>query len=136
MVRIKFVHTDKTSLQIPLLTGIWTILGKLEKLLNDGKPARQMEVDESSRELLKELCLLSGKPVLYVANVKEEDIATGNQWVDELQKAAKNLMRAPAEVHITPLLIAMRELSQCEGELQGKINQVSNATTALESKNA
>ncbi len=65
------------------------VLEKLEKLLNDGNPARQLEVDESSRGLLKELCLLSAKPVLYVANVKEEDIATGNKWVDELKEAAK-----------------------------------------------
>ncbi|MEN8133959.1 MAG: redox-regulated ATPase YchF [Thermodesulfobacteriota bacterium] len=65
------------------------VLEKLEKLLNDGQPARLLEVDESNRALLKELCLLSAKPVLYVANVKEEDIATGNQWVDELKEAAK-----------------------------------------------
>jgi hypothetical protein len=65
------------------------VLEKLEKLLNDGQPARLLEVDESNRGLLKELCLLSAKPVLYVANVKEEDIATGNKWVDELKEAAK-----------------------------------------------
>ena len=65
------------------------ILEKLAKLLDNGQPARLLEVDESNRALLKELCLLSAKPVLYVANVKEEDIASGNHWVDKLKKAAK-----------------------------------------------
>jgi len=65
------------------------ILDQLAKLLDEGKPARLLEVDENNRALLKELCLLSAKPVLYVANVAEEDIATGNQWVGQLEEAAR-----------------------------------------------
>jgi len=64
------------------------ILEKLQDLLDHGKPARVLETDDMGRSLLKELCLLTAKPVLYVANVAEEDIATGNRWVDELQAAA------------------------------------------------
>ncbi len=65
------------------------VLEELAKLLDEGKPARLLEETESNRSLLKELCLLSAKPVLYVANVREEDIATGNNWVEELKEAAK-----------------------------------------------
>ena len=64
------------------------ILEKLQDLLDNGKPARVLETDDLGRSLLKELCLLTAKPVLYVANVAEGDIATGNRWVDELQAAA------------------------------------------------
>jgi hypothetical protein len=64
------------------------ILEKLQDLLDNGKPARVLETDDMGRALLKELCLLTAKPVLYVANVAEEDIASGNPWVDELQTAA------------------------------------------------
>ncbi len=64
------------------------ILEKLQDLLDNDKPARVLETDDMGRSLLKELCLLTAKPVLYVANVAEEDIATGNRWVDELQAAA------------------------------------------------
>ncbi|MCK9297055.1 MAG: redox-regulated ATPase YchF [Desulfobulbaceae bacterium] len=64
------------------------ILEKLQELLDNGKPARVLETDDMGRSLLKELCLLTAKPVLYVANVAEGDIATGNRWVDELQAAA------------------------------------------------
>ena len=65
------------------------ILQELENLLNEGKPARLLETDDTGKSLLKELCLLTAKPVLYVANVSEDDISTGNKWVTELEAAAK-----------------------------------------------
>ncbi|MDH3394487.1 MAG: redox-regulated ATPase YchF [Desulfobulbaceae bacterium] len=64
------------------------ILEELEKLLNEGNPARLMELDDTGEKLLKELCLLTSKPILYVANVAEEDINSGNQWVDQLKEVA------------------------------------------------
>ncbi len=80
---------DKAS-QLQMIT-----LEKLAKLLDAGKPARLLEVDETNRGLLKELCLLSAKPVLYVANVKEADILTGNQWVEQLREVAEREDQAP-----------------------------------------
>ncbi|OKY75987.1 MAG: redox-regulated ATPase YchF [Desulfobulbaceae bacterium DB1] len=65
------------------------ILEKLQELLDSGKPARLLETDETGKSLLRELCLLTAKPVLYVANVREEDIAAGNQWVEKLKEKAK-----------------------------------------------
>lgn len=62
-------------------------LEDLQELLDQGKPARLLETDDNSATLLRELCLLTSKPTLYVANVAEEDIATGNQWVDKLKEA-------------------------------------------------
>lgn len=64
------------------------ILKDLQNLLNEGQPARQMKSSESSKILMKELCLLTAKPVLYVANVSEEEIKTDNKWVDALQETA------------------------------------------------
>ncbi len=64
------------------------ILEELEKLLNAGNPARLLELDDTGVKLMKELCLLTSKPVLYVANVAEEDINAGNQWVDQLKEVA------------------------------------------------
>lgn len=65
------------------------ILEKLQELLDSGKPARLLETDETGKSLLRELCLLTAKPVLYVANVREEDIAAGNQSVEKLKEKAK-----------------------------------------------
>ena len=64
------------------------VLEQLQQLLNDGRPARLFTPDEGGRQLLKELCLLTAKPVLYVANVSEEEVNTGNEAVTLLEQAA------------------------------------------------
>jgi ribosome-binding ATPase len=64
-------------------------LERLEALLNEGKPARKVTIDSELEEaLLQELCLLTAKPVLYVANVAEEDLPDGNEYVRRLEAAA------------------------------------------------
>lgn len=65
-------------------------LERLQDVLDDGKPARMLEPEtDPQRELLGDLCLLTTKPVLYVANVSEEDIAQGNDFVDRLKVVAE-----------------------------------------------
>lgn len=90
------------------------ILEQLQELLNKGKPARLLETDDAGRGLLKELCLLTSKPVLYVANVTEADIAGGNPWTEELKKAAAG--EGAAVVIISGAIEA--ELSSLEPEEQ------------------
>ncbi|TBV79279.1 MAG: redox-regulated ATPase YchF [Desulfobulbaceae bacterium] len=63
-------------------------LAAIEKHLDQGQPARTMDLDDRGKILLQELFLLSAKPVLYVANVAEYDIVSGNPLVDELTLAA------------------------------------------------
>jgi ribosome-binding ATPase len=64
-------------------------LEQLQAALDKGQPARTVKAEsEPQRELLRELCLLTAKPVLYVANVSEEDIAAGNDSVRRLQELA------------------------------------------------
>ncbi|MDA3970735.1 MAG: redox-regulated ATPase YchF [Desulfobulbaceae bacterium] len=63
------------------------ILEELMEILNNGNPARLYKVAEGNEKLLTELCLLTAKPTLYVANVSEDDIATGNEWVDKLKES-------------------------------------------------
>ncbi len=75
------------------------ILEQLQKVLDSARPARSYTVEagmeESAARLLREICLLTAKPVLYVANVKEEDILTGNQWVDQLRQKVEAEDQAP-----------------------------------------
>ncbi|HEB50147.1 MAG TPA: redox-regulated ATPase YchF [Desulfobulbus sp.] len=61
----------------------------VRELLDSGRPARLAE-PETGQEgaLLRELCLLTTKPVLYVANVSEDDLAGGNRHVQALRQAA------------------------------------------------
>jgi len=55
-------------------------------LLAAGKPARSQTYD---MPIPKDFGLLTHKPVIYVANVAEEDLASGNQLVDQVRKYAE-----------------------------------------------
>lgn len=60
-----------------------------KKGLLDGKNARAIEVDKEELEVVRDLHLLTIKPVLYVANVDEGSIITGNKFVDQLKENVK-----------------------------------------------
>jgi len=63
-------------------------LKRLYTLLESGKSARQMEVETENETLfLSNLNLLTTKPILYAANVSEEDVASGEE--NELVKRVK-----------------------------------------------
>ncbi|MBW6521729.1 MAG: redox-regulated ATPase YchF [Desulfoarculaceae bacterium] len=65
-------------------------LEKLQAALDSGLPARTVAADDDlERDLLRDLCLLTTKPVLYVANVAEEDALQGNALVRGLEEAAR-----------------------------------------------
>lgn len=62
---------------------------KLRDFLDSGKTARNLELDgEQEEELMKEMSLLTDKPVLYVANVQEDDLTDGNKYVHKLEELA------------------------------------------------
>lgn len=66
-------------------------LEKVRDILDSGQPARVIEYDDDAQKnLLRELCLLTDKPVLYVANVHENDLIEGNRYVDMLKKEAED----------------------------------------------
>ncbi|MBF1999919.1 MAG: redox-regulated ATPase YchF [Synechococcales cyanobacterium C42_A2020_086] len=64
------------------------VLEKLAAALNEGKQARQVELNEDEAALIKPLGLLTRKPVIYAANVSEEDLASGNAWVEAVRGVA------------------------------------------------
>ncbi len=64
-------------------------LEKLRDVLDGGASARSLAPESDlEKELVKDLCLLTDKPVLYVANVAEEDVIEGNEYVRVLEKLA------------------------------------------------
>jgi ribosome-binding ATPase len=69
-----------------------SVLGQALELLRDGKPARLTQPKDVEEErVLRQAQLLTGKPVLYVCNVNEEDAANGNDL------SAKVFAKAAAE---------------------------------------
>jgi ribosome-binding ATPase len=67
-----------------------SVLEKLQAALNEGKPARQVELAEDDVESIKPLGLLTLKPIIYAANVTEDDLATGNDWVEQVRTVAQS----------------------------------------------
>lgn len=66
------------------------ILGRALDLLRDGKPARlAVPNDPDEARHLAQAQLLTGKPVLYVCNVNEEDAAEGNAYSARVFEKAK-----------------------------------------------
>ncbi len=64
------------------------LLDKVKGCLNSGKPARCAELTAGQWRLLRELCLITAKPVLYVANVAEDDLACNHPFVVQLREHA------------------------------------------------
>ncbi|HSK38341.1 MAG TPA: redox-regulated ATPase YchF, partial [Arenibaculum sp.] len=54
------------------------VMEKALGVLQDGRAARTVELSPEQQPLFRSLTLLTGKPVLYVANVEEASAATGN----------------------------------------------------------
>lgn len=48
-----------------------TVLEKIQPVLNEGKPARQVALTKEEKAIIKPLCLLTVKPTMYVANVDD-----------------------------------------------------------------
>lgn len=51
------------------------VLQKIKPALEAGKPVRSLEFNEDDQQIVKGLFLLTSKPVLYVANIAEDDMA-------------------------------------------------------------
>jgi GTP-binding protein YchF len=64
------------------------LLHKIAAALNEGQTVRQLELTEDEAEVIKPLGLLTYKPVIYAANVSEDDLAEGNAWVEQVRELA------------------------------------------------
>lgn len=65
------------------------LLTKLKECLEQNKPLRQLVLTEDELILIKNFNLLTQKPIIYMANVNEEDLLTGtNEYVEQVKKYA------------------------------------------------
>lgn len=109
---------DKTT---KLLKGDKTLQSQLDlynrilDALNEGKTARQVELTDDERELLGDINLLTLKPIIYVANVSEDEaaeVSPDNEMFNSLKAAAE---REGAEV--IPVCAGIEaEISELEPE--------------------
>jgi len=59
-----------------------------KQTLENGRPIRSLELDDAKREMLKELNLLTAKPVMFVANVDEKDLNGESPLVAKVREIA------------------------------------------------
>lgn len=61
----------------------------ISDLLSKGSPLRTVNFSENDQKILGELHLLTTKPVLYVANVSEQEMIEGNDYVRRIEERAE-----------------------------------------------
>lgn len=64
------------------------VLEKLATALNEGLPARSVSLDEEERSAISDVHLITMKPVLYVANVAEDDLDGSHPFVQKVRDHA------------------------------------------------
>jgi GTP-binding protein YchF len=83
-------------------------LDKIIAMLMEGKPARNVELTDKQKPIVKQLNLITMKPMIYAGNVSEEELATGNAFFDVVKEVA-------AETGDQAVMVS----AQVEGELAG-----------------
>ena len=86
----KIQKTEKQARIDPKLKAELDVLNRCKEYLEKGKSIREMKLSKEEKVAIADLFLLTDKPVLYVANVDEPSMHTGNKFSDALKKAVKN----------------------------------------------
>ena len=94
------------------------VLQKVKARLEEGKPARSMDLSGQEKEVLDALFLLTLKPVLFAANISEEDIGKSDKDNEELKKVQDFARSINSEVLIVSAKIE-EELSRLDPDERG-----------------
>ncbi len=91
------------------------LLERVKAALEDGKPARSLSYTKEEMDIMREISLISLKPVLYAANVAEDDFAKGienNKFVKAVEELA-----ASEGSEVMPVSAKIEEeIAQLDGE--------------------
>ena len=95
------------------------LLLKVKKVLEDGKPARSLELSDEEEKIIKNFALLTLKPVIYVANVSEEDAHNNGQDNEMVKKVKEMVEKSNDETVVISCEIEseISELSEDEKQL-------------------
>lgn len=82
------------------------LLEKIKENLENGISARAIDFNEEEQEMVKEMFLLTTKPILYIANVAEEQLENAEN--DELVKKVKEYA-SKEKAEVIPLCVKIEE---------------------------
>ncbi|MBD0262350.1 MAG: redox-regulated ATPase YchF [Tolypothrix sp. Co-bin9] len=114
------------------------LLEKIAEALNEGKSVRQLGLTEEETEIIKGLGLLTSKPIIYAANVSEDDLASGNDFVEKVRKIAsqENAQVVVVSAQVESELIELPQEDKADflaslGVEEGGLKSLIRATYAL-----
>lgn len=108
-VEKKISRTEKLAKMDPKAKRVLDVLQTCKNHLDQGNNIRGLKLEGEDREAIADLFLLTEKPVLYVANVDEASILTGNKFSEAISKVATDegaqviVMNNNIEAQITEL---------------------------------
>lgn len=88
-VEKKISRVEKQAKMDPKFKAIYDTLQRCKKHLDQGQNIRGLQLAGEELEAIYDIHLLTAKPVLYVANVDEAGIHTGNKYSEALKAAAE-----------------------------------------------
>ena len=114
------------------------VLEKIQPSLDQGQPARQVVLTEEEAEAIKTLGLLTDKPIIYAANVSEDDLASGNEWVEQVKQiaATENAKVVVVSAQVESELVELSESEKVDflealGVTEGGLQSLIKATYEL-----
>lgn len=113
-------------------------LERLEEHLGDGNAARSFKMEDADAEFMRSLFLLTAKKVLYGANVGENDLPDGNEYVDRVRARAEEegagvvVISAEFEAQLADLPVEDRaEFLESAGEEESGLARLVRAAYSL-----
>ena len=82
------------------------LIKKIKDNLNNGIPVRALEFNEDEQEILKDMFLLTAKPIIYIANISEEQISNAEN--EEMVKQVKEYAEKE-NAEVIPLCVKIEE---------------------------
>ncbi len=82
------------------------LIKKIKENLNNGIPVRALEFNEDEQEILKDMFLLTAKPIIYIANISEEQISNAEN--EEMVKQVKEYAEKE-NAEVIPLCVKIEE---------------------------
>ncbi len=89
-VEKKIARVEKQARMEPKFKQVYDTLVRVKSHLEQGKNVRGLRLEGEDLEAIYDIHLLTAKPVLYVANVDEGAILTGNSYSQALETAVKS----------------------------------------------
>lgn len=90
MLERRIQRASKAAKADKSLKGELDLLNRIYEWLGEGKNARSMDLEDDKIPFVKSLDLLSYKPIIYVANVSDEEVAAAdNAYVKQVREIAQ-----------------------------------------------